>query len=238
LTLGPAETAVAWALGPAAASAPVDWRARAEDRAALVTATAAALDVGAPVRPADRPVVVVLPGAPDWPALATGAVAIDSAWMFHVARTLANDRALTSMGRATASTAAELPVPFTPIVRGARGEVLLAGARIGPGPPQLLLMSNAAAPAPFTAALAVAIANATHDFDWSAFEPSSIPRDQLARLERPIGSPVRSAPSVEGAPLGRWLWAVALVWLVVEWWWRRRPEPAAAATATGDRRVA
>lgn len=237
MTLTPGQTAVSWATGPAASSAPIDWRARAEDAAGLATATGAALDVGVPVRAADRPVVVVLPGAADRGSLSTGAQPIDTPWMFDVVRTLSEDRLLTSVARTTTPVAADVPPVFTPIVRDESGKIVLAGARAGSSPTQLVLLSTAPAATLFTAALSTAIAGATRAGAWIALEPTSISRDELTRWERPTGSTAPSSPAVEGAPLGRWLWVAALVLLGLEWWWRRRPEPV-ATSSVGDRRVA
>ncbi|HKW00907.1 MAG TPA: BatA domain-containing protein [Vicinamibacterales bacterium] len=237
LTLTPAETAVSWVTGPAAPSAPIDWRARPEDAAGLRAAAGAAFEVGVPTRAADRPVVVVLPGAPDRASLSTSAHAIDTPWMFDAVRALSEDRLLASVARTATAVTADAPAVFTPIVADERGATLLAAARTDSNPAQLLLFSNAAAPTLFTAALSTAIAGATRAGTWSALEPTSISRDELTRWERPTGSTGPSAPAVEGAPLGRWLWVAALVLLGLEWWWRRRPEPA-ATSSMGDRRVA
>jgi hypothetical protein len=237
LTLGPEETAVSWATAPAAPSASIDWRVRPEDVAGLATATGAALDVGAPARAADRPVLVVLPGAADRASLSTGARAIDTPWMFDVVRALSEDRLLISVSRTTTAASADVPSIFTPIVRDEAGNTVLAGARAGSAPAQLLLLSNAPAATLFTAALSTAIAGATRAGTWSALEPASISRDELTRWERPTGSTVPASPAVEGAPLGRWLWVAALILLGLEWWWRRRPEPV-ATSSLGDRRVA
>jgi hypothetical protein len=237
LTLTPGETAVSWVTGPAAPSAPIDWRIRPEDAAGLRAAAGAALEIGVATRAADRPVVVVLPGAPDRASLSADAHAIDTPWMFDAVRSLSEDRLLASVARTATAVPADVPSVSTPIVRDERGTIVLAGARTGSKPAHLLLFSNAAAPALFTAALSAAVAGATRAGSWSALEPTSISRDELTRLERPTGSTVPSAPAVEGAPFGRWLWVAALVLLALEWWWRRRPVPA-AVSSMGDRRVA
>ena len=157
--------------------------------------------------------------------------------MFDVVRALREDRLLTSVARTTTPVAADVPSIFTPIVRDEAGKVVLAGARVGSAPTQLLLLSNAPAATLFTAALSTAIAGATRAGTWSALEPTSILRDELRRWERPTGSTEPSSPAVDGAPFGRWLWVAALVLLGFEWWWRRRPEPV-ATSSLGGRRVA
>ena len=238
LTLAPGETAVSWDAADATRTTTfIDWRVRAEDRLALGAATAASFDVGVAALPADRAVVVVLPDAPDRAALSASAVPIDAVWMFDVIHELSRSPLLTSLARTMSASAPALPMTFTPIVQGARGDVLLAGGRLGSGAPQLLLVSNAPVSTVFTAALSTAIADATHAADWNALEPSSIPEDQLTRWQRPTDLAAPATPSFDGAPVGRWLWVVALVFLGVEWWWRRRPEPA-AATPEVSRRVA
>src|SRR5262249_27125685 len=88
LTLGPGETSVSWLTGPRPTSPSIDWRARPEDAARLATVTGAAFDLGIATRAADRPVVVVLPETTDRAALMTGAVTIDTGWMFDAIRAL------------------------------------------------------------------------------------------------------------------------------------------------------
>lgn len=222
LTLRPGETTVTWAEAGAAESPAIDWRVKPEDAAGLASATGAALDVGVPARASDRPVTIVLPDAPDRAQLVVDARPIDQLWMFDVLRALAADATLASAARSSQASGADLPAALTPVVRDGAGIVLLAAGSVGPNPSRLLLTSNVPAATVFTAALAIAVADATRATPWSTLEPDTITRDELTRWERPIApAPGIVSPTV-GAPLGRWFWIVALAWIAFETWWRRR----------------
>ena len=237
LTLSPGETTVAWADARATESPRIDWRIKPEDAAGLAIATGAALDVGLPARARDRPVTIALPDAPDRAQLVADARPIDQPWMFDITRALAADATMASAARLTQATSRDLPATLTPVVRDADGAVLLAAGSTGASPPRVLLISNAPAATVFTAAIAAAVAGATRATRWSTLEPDMIPRDELTRWERPIASlPGLDSPTT-GAPLGRWLWIVALVWIAFETWWRRRMD-AADEPPVVNRRVA
>lgn len=222
LTLRPGETTVTWAVAGAAESAAIDWRVRPEDAAGLASATGAALDVGVPARAGDRPVTIVLADAPDRAQLVIDARPIDQPWMFDVIRALADDASLASAARSSQASRADLPATLTPITRDGAGSVLLAAGSVGPNSSRLLLTSNVPAATVFTAALAVAVTDATRATELSTLEPDTIARDELTRWERPIASAPDVVSPTVGAPLGRWLWIVALAWIGFETWWRRR----------------
>jgi hypothetical protein len=222
LMLRPGETTVTWAEAGAADSSAIDWRVRPEEAAGLASATGAALDVGVPARAGDRPVTIVLAGAPDRAQLVIDARPIDQPWMFDVIRALADDATLASAARSSQASPADLPATLTPIVRDGAGMVLLAAGGVGPNSSRLLLTSNVPAATVFTAALAIAVIDATRATPWSSLKPDTITRDELMRWERPIApAPDVVSPTV-GAPLGRWFWIIVLAWIAFETWWRRR----------------
>jgi hypothetical protein len=142
--------------------------------------------------------------------------------MFDVIRALADDASLASAARSSQASRADLPATLTPITRDGAGSVLLAAGSVGPNSSRLLLTSNVPAATVFTAALAVAVTDATRATELSTLEPDTIARDELTRWERPIASAPDVVSPTVGAPLGRWLWIVALAWIGFETWWRRR----------------
>jgi hypothetical protein len=107
-------------------------------------------------------------------------------------------------------------------MRDGAGSVLLAAASVGPNSSRLLLTSDVRAATVFTAALVIAVTDATRATPWSSLEPDTITREELTRWERPIATAPEVASPTLGAPLGRWLWIVALAWIGLETWWRRR----------------
>lgn len=235
LALGRGETTVSWADAGAADASTIEWRVKPDEVAGLAIATGAALEVGVPARAADRPVTIALVDAPDRAELVAEARPIDQPWMFDVVRALAEDATLASAARSAQVERADVAAPLTPIARSADGRVLLAAASVDGNAPRLLLISNARAATVFTAALATAVADATRATPWSALESESILRDELTRWDRPIASTLGVVSPTTGAPIGRWLWVVALMWIAFETWWRRRMDAVAEPVVVNQR---
>jgi hypothetical protein len=122
-----------------------------------------------------------------------------------------------------------LPGAWTTVVRAPGGEPLVSAAAAG----DRLIVAVAASPADLLSVVAVrsVLTASVPPPDWHALEVEHIPQSQLKAWTRPAAPipPERFKPTAPGD--GRWLWAVALALLAVEWGLRRDRTPATRTAA-------
>lgn len=195
---------------PSLMTAPGD----ADSAARMLRAVARA---GAPAMSPEHPIAFVFPGHSS-PAV----TALRAPWMLA---TLVAARESETMQRAAAAHRgtgqSSLPREWTPVVRASNGIPVVSAAAAG----DRFIVGVAAGPADLLSVVAVrAVLTASAlTPDWNGLEPERIPASQLKAWTRPAASipPERFRPTAPGD--ARWLWAVALALLCVEWIARRDP---------------
>jgi hypothetical protein len=151
-------------------------------------------------------------------------------WMLA---TLVGARARETMRQAAAAHRGDgqvnLPDVWTPIARATSGVPLVSAAAAG----ERLIVAVSAAPGDLLSVVAVrtVLIASVGTPDWNELESERIPSSQLkawTRAAAPI-PPERFKPTPPGD--ARWLWAIALVLLGVEWALRQERTPAARTEA-------
>jgi hypothetical protein len=195
------------------------------DTAAVTQLRRAASRAGTPALPADRPMTFIFPGGPT-PA----ATPLRVPWMIAAVVAARGDALLLQAAASSRDAGISMPSPpWTPVVRSPAGETLISAAAEG----QALIVSVSGSPSEVLALAAIRafLTAAAATPDWRELEVESIPESQLTSWTRTAG-PIpderfRSTPPGDA----RWLWALALALLSVEWIVRRaRPRPVAAGS--------
>jgi len=245
MTLAADRTDVEWTTSPPGTREPVALRAFAgpSERALADAAIEAALATGVPAAPASTRIAIVFPSAAERAALVSRARPIDAQW-FQVIDRLRRDPLVVAAAQAdngSASAASDLPNSLVPVVTTPGGRVLVSAAVADVDGTPALALFPASANGLMPAALAVGVLRAnTEARGLAELEPETISAETLRQWERgagvtPASNPTRRAP--RDASDGRWLWAVALVLLLVEAW-MRHAKPSAVAVEPDHARVA
>jgi hypothetical protein len=121
------------------------------------------------------------------------------------------------------------PAQWTPIAHNTAGAPLVSAAAAG----ERLVVAVSSPPADLLSVVAVrsALIASTNRPDWNELETVRIASSQLMAWTRPAAPipPERFKPSAPGD--ARWLWALALVLLCVEWVLRGERTPVARSEA-------
>jgi hypothetical protein len=185
------------------------------DAAAVAQLLRAVARIGAPSLPAERPLTFAFSGVTP-PATS----APRSPWMIASLVAAGEDRALREAAASRpAAKIPALPAVWVPVLRSVAGEALVSAAAEGRG----LMVLVAAGPSDVlsvAAARAFLTAVATAP-DWRELEVETISPAQLKAWTRAAASipPDRFKPTAPGD--ARWLWALALALICVEWLVRR-----------------
>ena len=189
-----------------------------EDQRAVRASMAAARAVAPGVRRSGRIVQVVFPSHRSRSDRLAEVTALDSAWQGDLVVALQRDALIAS----TASTARVVPACETrgaPIAHNDRGETVASIGRIKGG----ILLSACVEPGSIAGAALIAGLQAalTQPPSMQELEPSFVPDEILRTWEHPA---VEAPPQgrEETSPDGRWLWLLAIAFLVAEEWVRRR----------------
>jgi hypothetical protein len=184
--------------------------AGAAERAGALAARAAAL-ASAPHVGAERPVVLLFPGAADYTARVAAARPPDAPWMTDAVTRMRRDPVLAD----AAGAANDVPAPdgFLAVTAGA-----FAAAGDFDGRDALLLLVRSEPGSIATAALIAATARALAPApDVREFEPAVVSDDVLARWARTADAAVPSAAGMNGSPSdARWFWLLCLALIAVE----------------------
>ena len=175
---------------------------------------------GAPAMSPQRPLTFVFAGQP-----APAVTAMREPWMIAA---LVGARQSTTMRIAAdahrGGQRLSLSDAWTTVARMPAGEPLVSAAAAG----ERLTVAVAAAPADLLSVVAVRtmLTASVAPPDWTALEPERIPPSHLKAWARPAAPipPERFKPSAPGD--ARWLWALTLALLGVEWVVRRERTPA------------
>ena len=189
--------------------------ARSGDAAAVAQLVQAAARAGAPALPVDRPIAFFFPGVP-----APSAAPPRVPWMIAALTAAREDPALRDAAASRRETkASTLSAAWVPVVRSASGGVLVSAAAAGDG----LTVSVSAEPSDVLSVAAVRafLTAVAATPDWRELEVEEISPSQLKTWTRTAGPipPGRFKPGPPGD--ARWLWALALALLCVEWVMRR-----------------
>ncbi len=171
-----------------------------------------------PVRrrcPSDRPIAFFFPGVP-----APSAAPPRVPWMIAALTAAREDPALRDAAASRREAKAlTLSAAWVPVVRSASGGVLVSAAAAGDG----LTVSVSAEPSDVLSVAAVRafLTAVAATPDWRELEVEAISPSQLKTWTRTAGPipPGRFKPTPPGD--ARWLWALALALLCVEWVMRR-----------------
>jgi hypothetical protein len=185
------------------------------DAAAVAQLMQAAARAGAPALPVERPIAFFFPGVP-----APSAAPPRVPWMIAALTAAREDPALRDAAASRREAKAlTLAAAWVPVVRSASGGVLVSAAAAGDG----LTVSVSAEPSDVLSVAAVRafLTAVAATPDWRELEVEAISPSQLKTWTRTAG-PIpagRFKPTPPGD--ARWLWALALALLCVEWVMRR-----------------
>jgi len=194
---------------------------------------AATMPVGRRSTSADA-IAVIEPGYGGRDTLERSATEPHAAWMMDVVARLASDSLLVGAARHASIAALTDSAHMVVVARNDSGHaVVLAAEGLLEGRRRLALFSLADAGSLTSAALLAAIAHASSiGTPWTAYEPSLISDDVLARWQRAPTAAPRSrdaaTDSTEGDSDARWLWIVVLALLGIESLMRRERRIASA----------
>jgi hypothetical protein len=189
-----------------------------EDQQAVRASSAAARAVAPGARRSGRNVHVVFPRYASRKELLAQVTPLDSAWQGDLMAALQRDALLAS----TAPTARVVPSCETrgvTIAHNDRGEVVASFGRAAGG----IQVFACVDPGNITGAALIASVESALEQPPSMqeLEPTFVPDDILRTWERPaIEAPPQGHE--ETSPDGRWLWLLAIAFLIAEEWLRRR----------------
>ena len=163
-------------------------------------------------------VTVVFPGAAERSALASGTSPLDSAWQGDLVLALQRDPLLASV-LPTVRVVPSCQAPGTVIARNFMEEAIASVARGANG----VLVFACVEPGSLVATAFIATVESALGAPppMRELEPNFLPDETLRQWERPA---IESAPRGPGetSPDGRWIWLIALVFLIAEEFIRRR----------------
>ena len=232
MTLSPDRTDVVWITGPDLTADPsktfdldsmLAFVARATDSRRALMALRAVMGQGSHAGSRAHPVAMVFAGAPGFGAMWDRAAQLDQPWMVDVVRQLSTSAAINDAAHRTrVNTSVDLRGDLVPVVRDADGQPLVVAGSGEVDQAHRLLLFVAGDGASLASALVMeaTLRAASTDAPMSDLEPIAIDAGTLQSWERaPAAAPMNEGQPVE--PVGRWVWAMVLVWLGVETWMRR-----------------
>ena len=210
-------TSATWVSSGDDSSASVTILAADEDRNAVQASLAAAHSVAPRVPRSTNKVTVVFPGAPARRELLAQITPLDSAWQGDLVLSLQRDPVLASVAKDIVIQQCE--TAGTVVVRDVLGNPIASVAGTTSG----LRVFACVKPGTLVATALIAGVEAALDTPapMQELEPNFLPDETLRQWERPA---IESAPRGPGetSPDGRWIWLIALVFLIAEEFIRRR----------------
>ena len=218
VNVSPERTSATWPANPADTALAVTLLAGDSDREEVASSARAVRAVVPRHAETSRHITIVFPGAADRGALMAGASALDSAWQGDLLLTLQRNPILWSLARGTTAVPS-CETSGVVVARDFWGSPIASVARTTNGVHLFACVEPGS--------LAATALTAAVDFAADApapmreLEPNFLPDETLKRWERPA---IESAPRGPGetSPDGRWLWLIALAFLVAEEIVRRR----------------
>ena len=229
---GPDRTSATWLTSRADSSLAATVLAAVEDQPAVRASMAAARAMAPGVGRPGRNVRVVFPGYASRKELLARMTSLDSAWQGDLLVALERDELLASSA-ATARIVPSCETSGVTVAHNDRGEPVASMGRASEG----VLVFACVEPGSITGAALIASVEAALGRlpSMRELEPTFVPDEVLRTWERPaIEAPPQGRE--ETSPDGRWLWLLAIAFLVAEEWLRRRvPRPPVPALSEAQR---